>query len=91
MNKILNILLIVVLISAAPACFTDVKHIDVKHIDNTGKQVKAPVSDIDIPKYNMAEVCINNVVYYKEYYRIAPKVILRDRVGKGKAFTGEEC
>jgi hypothetical protein len=86
MNKILNILLIVVLISAAPACFTDVKH-----IDNTGKQVKAPVSDIDIPKYNMAEVCINNVVYYKEYYRIAPKVILRDRVGKGKAFTGEEC
>jgi hypothetical protein len=58
----------------------------------TGEVVEPPPPKIK--NFSPKEVCINGVVYYNLGYHagnFTPKLVLKDKVGNGKALTGVEC
>lgn len=66
---------------------------EIVYVDSaTGKVTKPPIKSIthESPK----EVCLNYVTYYNLGYHsknYTPKIVLKDRVGEGKALTGVTC
>jgi hypothetical protein len=84
MKKIILIYLVFLL----SACGEETVYLD----SETGKVVEPPKPSIK--HFSPAEVCLNGVVYYDLGYHpgnFTPKLVLKDKVGNGKALTGVEC